>query len=69
MADCTRVTAYLDTETRHLLRRIAQQEFRSDSSTLALLIRLEAARRGMLARPPELVSSTVTTPPKHTQKT
>lgn len=55
MADKTRVTAYLDDETARLLHRIAQQEFRSDSSTLALLVRLEAARRGMLARAPEIV--------------
>jgi hypothetical protein len=53
--DKTRVTAYLDAETAYLLKRIGQQEFRSDSSTLALLIRLEAARRGMLGRAPELV--------------
>lgn len=50
-----RVTAYLDDETLRLLRRIGQQEFRTDSSTIALLIRLEASRRGMLARAPELV--------------
>jgi hypothetical protein len=50
-----RVTAVLDEETDRMLARIAQQEFRSKSSTLALLIRKEAAERGMLARAPGLV--------------
>lgn len=57
MADDERVrtSANLDPETARLLQRIAQQEFRSASSTIALLIRLEAARRGMLARAPTVV--------------
>lgn len=50
-----RETTFLDDETRSLLARIAQQEFRSKSSTLALLVRQEAARRGMLGRAPTLV--------------
>lgn len=50
-----RITTNLDPETDRLLRRIAQQEFRSVSSTIALLIRLEAAERGLLARAPEVV--------------
>lgn len=50
-----RVTACLDDETAALLARLAQQEFRSKSSTLALLIRAEAAKRGMIGRAPEAV--------------
>lgn len=49
----------LDDETSRLLDRLAQQEFRSRSSTLALLIRLEAARRGMLGRAPTLIQDGV----------
>lgn len=51
-----RITAVLDEETNRYLERIAAQEFRPKSSTVAMLIRQEAARRGMLGRAPTLVA-------------
>lgn len=50
-----KVSTTLDEETDRLLARLAQQEFRSKSSLIGMLIRAEAARRGMLGRAPEAV--------------
>ena len=48
------VTAYVDEAAAQYLKRIAQMEHRSVSSTMALLILKEAAERGMIKRAPEL---------------
>lgn len=63
-----KVTAYLPPDVRRYLEQIASQEFRSSSSTIALLIVKEATRRGMVARAPELVSDLKRSPAAETGK-
>lgn len=51
-----KTTIYLDDETQRLLARIGQQEFRSLSSTVTMLVRVEAAKRGLLNRAPTIIA-------------
>lgn len=46
------LTCYTTADTATLLTRIAAQEARSESSTIAMLIRKEAAQRGLVGRAP-----------------
>lgn len=48
-----KITTYLDLETERVLERIAQQERRNKSKTIAFLILKEGAARGMIGRAPE----------------
>lgn len=48
-----KITTYLDLEAERVLERIAQQERRSKSKTIAFLILKEGAARGFIGRAPE----------------
>jgi hypothetical protein len=57
--DKATITGYVDAEVAAYLDRIAAAEFRSRSSTLALLIVKEATARGYHHRAPETISPPV----------
>lgn len=55
-----KLSIYLDLQAEDCLERIAQQELRSKNSTIAMLIRVEAARRGLIGRAPISIVPTAT---------